>query len=176
MARSASSSWRSNTPITVTFAGAAKNPFVEAAAYNYRAVANCHRGSTAAAIADCQEARQIAERAGDRFRIYLVQFYEGQAYAMAGNPPKACELLEASVALAKELGTTTLLAWGQGLLAMTLLALGDAKAAEELCREAIGLAERTHDRFARALRSLDLGPGVMRACARATPQLPKAPY
>ncbi|HEV2100713.1 MAG TPA: AAA family ATPase [Stellaceae bacterium] len=143
-----------------------RNPFVEAAAYNYRAVANCHRGSTAAAIADCQEARQIAERAGDRFRIYLVQFYEGQAYAMAGNPAKACELLEASVALAKELGTTTLLAWGQGLLAMTLLALGDAKAAEELCREAIGLAERTQDRFARALayRTLGQASAILRPC------------
>ena len=128
-----------------------KNPFVEAAAYNYRAVAYCHQGSAAAAIADCEEARRIAERVGDRFRIYLVQFYEGQAYAMAGNPAKACELLEASVALAKELGTTTLLAWGQGLLAMTLLALGDAGAAELLCGEAIGLAERTHDRFASAL-------------------------
>jgi class 3 adenylate cyclase/tetratricopeptide (TPR) repeat protein len=128
-----------------------KNPFVEAAAYNYRAVAHCHRGSAVAAIADCEEARRIAERVGDRFRIYLVQFYEGQAHAMAGNPAKARELLEASIALAKELGTTTLLAWGQGLLAMTLLALGDAGAAETLCRQAIRLAERTHDRLANAL-------------------------
>ena len=128
-----------------------KNPFVEAAAYNYRAVAYCHQGSAAAAISDCEEARRIAERVGDRFRIYLVQFYEGQAYTMAGSPAKACELLEASVALAKELGTTTLLAWGQGLLAMTLLALSDARAAELLCTEAIELAERTHDRFANAL-------------------------
>ena len=68
-----------------------KNPFVEAAAYNYRAVAHCHRGSAAAAIVDCEEARRIAERVGDRFRIYLVQFYEGHAYAMSGNPQKARE-------------------------------------------------------------------------------------
>ena len=128
-----------------------ENPFVEAAAYNYRAVALCHQGSAVAAIADCEEARRIAERVGDRFRVYLVQFYEGQAHAMAGNPAKARELLEASVALAKELGTTTLLAWGQGLLAMALLALGDAGAAERLCCQAIALAEPTHDRLANAL-------------------------
>ena len=128
-----------------------KNPFVEAAAYNYRAVAHCHQGSAAAAIADCEEARRIAERVGDRFRIYLVQLYESQAYTMAGNPAKAREMLEASITLAKELGTTTLLAWGEGLLAMTLLALGDADAAEPLCRKAMRMAERTHDRLANAL-------------------------
>ncbi len=128
-----------------------KNPFVEAAAYNYRAVAHCYRGSAAAAIADCEEAKRIAERVGDRFRIYLVQFYEGHAYAMSGNPQTARELLEASIALAGELGTTTLLAWGQGLLAMTLLTLGDAAGAQSLCRQAIALAERSHDRLANAL-------------------------
>jgi len=114
-------------------------------------VAHCHRGSAAAAISDCEEAKRIAERVGDRFRIYLVQFYEGHAYAMSGNPQKARELLEASIALADELGTTTLLAWGQGLLAMTLLALGDAANAQLLCRQAIALAEGSHDRLANAL-------------------------
>lgn len=128
-----------------------KNPFVEAAAYNYRAVAHCYRGSAAAAIVDCEEAKRIAERVGDRYRIYLVQFYEGHAHAMSGNPLRARELLEASIALADELGTTTLLAWGQGLLAMTLLALGDARNAQSLCRQAIALAERSHDRLADAL-------------------------
>jgi hypothetical protein len=34
---------------------------------------------------------------------------------------------------------------------MTLLALGDAGGAEPLCRKAIRLAERTHDRLANAL-------------------------
>ena len=143
-----------------------KNPFVEAAAYNYRAVALCHQGSAAAAIADCEEARRIADRVGDRFRVYLVQFYEGQAYTMAGDPAKARELLEASIALAKELGTTTLLAWGQGLLARTLLAQGDAGGAEPLCRTAIRLAERTHDRLANALahRTLAEALAILAPC------------
>ena len=128
-----------------------QNPFVEAAAYNYRAVAHCFRGSAAAAIADCRAAREIAERVGDRFRIYLVQFYEGQAWAMAGDPAKARTLLEDSIALAKELGTTTLLAWGKGLLAISLTALGEMREAETECREALRLAEETHDRLAGAL-------------------------
>lgn len=127
------------------------NPFVEAAAYNYRAVAHCFQGSAAAAIADCRAAKEIAERVGDRFRIYLVQFYEGQAWTMAGDPAKARALLEDSIALAKQLGTTTLLAWGKGLLAMSLLALGEAGGAEAQCREALRLADETHDRLAGAL-------------------------
>jgi tetratricopeptide (TPR) repeat protein len=127
------------------------NPFVQAAAYNYRAVAYCHQGAGAEAIADCAEARRIADRAGDRFRIYLLQFYEGQAYLMVGDPVRARTLLEDSIERAKQLGTTTLLAWGQGLLATSLLALGEHRPVPSLCEEAIKLAEDTCDRLANAL-------------------------
>ena len=93
------------------------------------------------ALADCEDARKVAERAGDRFRIYLLQFYEGQAYMMIGQPARARTVLEDSIALAKQLGTTTLLAWGQGLLATALLELGEHHAVPPLCEEAIRLAE-----------------------------------
>jgi class 3 adenylate cyclase len=128
-----------------------KNPFVQAAAYNYRAVALCHQGSGAEAIADCEEARRLAERSGDRFRIYLLQLYEAQAHSMLGDHPRARKLLEHSIELAKQLGTTTLLAWGQGLLATSLLAASERDAAQRLCEEAIRLAEDTRDRLANAL-------------------------
>ena len=127
------------------------NPFALAAAYNYRAVAYCHQGAGAQAIADCEDARRIAERAGDRFRVYLLQFYESQAYLMIHDPSRARELVENSIVLAKQLGTTTLLAWGQGLLATALLALGEAHLVPALCEEAIRLAEDTRDRLANAL-------------------------
>jgi class 3 adenylate cyclase/tetratricopeptide (TPR) repeat protein len=127
------------------------NPFVQAAAYNYRAVAYCHRGAGAEAIADCEAARALADRAGDRFRVYLLQFYEGQAYLMVGDPSRARQLLEDSIDRAKQLGTTTLLAWGKGLLATSLLALGETQAVPPLCEEATHLAEQTSDRLANAL-------------------------
>jgi tetratricopeptide (TPR) repeat protein len=127
------------------------NPFALAAAYNYRAVAYCHQGAGVQAIADCEDARRIAEQAGDRFRIYLLQFYETQAYLMIHDPSRARELVENSIVLAKQLGTTTLLAWGQGLLATALLALGEAHLVPALCEEAIRLAEDTRDRLANAL-------------------------
>ena len=127
------------------------NPFAQAAAYNYRAVAYCHQGAGAQAIADCEDARRIAERAGDRFRVYLLQFYESQAYLMIHDPSRARELVENSIVLAKQLGTTTLLAWGQGLLATALLALGEGHLVPALCEEAIRLAEDTRDRLANAL-------------------------
>jgi predicted ATPase/class 3 adenylate cyclase len=139
-----------------------RNPFVQAAAYNYRAVAYCHQGAGEQAIADCEEARRVAERAGDRFRIYLLQFYEGQAYVMIGQPSRARELLDHSIALAKQLGTTTLLAWGQGLLATCLLALGEYEAVPLLCEEAIRLAEDTRDRLANALAHRTLGEALAR--------------
>jgi class 3 adenylate cyclase/tetratricopeptide (TPR) repeat protein len=141
------------------------NPFVQAAAHNYRAVAYCHQGAGAEAIADCQEARQVAAGAGDRFRIYLLQFYEGQAYLMIGDPRRAREVLENSIALAKQLGTTTLLAWGQGLLASALLALGEDSPVSALCEEAIRLAEDTRDRLANGLAHRILAE----ALARQTP-------
>ncbi|HSF07423.1 MAG TPA: sigma 54-interacting transcriptional regulator [Methylomirabilota bacterium] len=141
------------------------NPFVQAAAYNYRAVAYCHQGAGVQAIADCEDARRVAERAGDHFRIYLLQFYEGQACLMVGDPSRARELLESSIAHAKQLGTTTLLAWGQGLLATALLALGQVHLAPALCEEAIGLAENTRDRLANALAHRTLAE----ALARLTP-------
>ena len=128
-----------------------RNPYAEAAAYNYRAVAYCQQGSTAAAIADCEQTRQIAEQIGDQFRIYLVQFYEGQAYTMTGNFARARELLEDSIAKAGQMGTTTLLAWGQGLLATALLEFGERDTTVLLCREAIALAEQTVDCAAKAL-------------------------
>jgi class 3 adenylate cyclase/tetratricopeptide (TPR) repeat protein len=138
------------------------NPFVQAAAYNYRAVAYGHQGAGAQAIADCEAGRRVAERAGDRFRVYLLQFYEGQAYIMVDDPGRARELLESSIALAKQLGTTTLLAWGQGLLATALLALGEEEMVPTLCEEAIRLAEDTHDRLANALAHRTLAEALVR--------------
>lgn len=138
-----------------------KNPFVKAAAYNYRAVAYCHQGAGEEAIADCEEARHVAQSAGDRFRIYLVQFYEGAAYLMVGNPQRGRELLEDSIALAKQLGTTTLLSWGQVLLARCLLALGEYKAVPALCEAAINLAEDRHDQLASALARRTLAEALV---------------
>jgi tetratricopeptide (TPR) repeat protein len=134
-------------------------PFVEAAAYNYRAVVYCHQGSPAA-IADCEKVRRIAERIGDRFRVYLVQFYEGQAYITANQSQRARELLEKSIGFADQLGTTTLLAWGQALLATALLELGEAAGALPLCNQAIELAQKTRDPLANALAHRTLAEAI----------------
>jgi class 3 adenylate cyclase/tetratricopeptide (TPR) repeat protein len=128
-----------------------QNPFVEAAAYFYRAVAYGYQGAATEALADCAQVRQLAERTGDRLRIYLLQFGEGHAHTMLGNPDRGRTLLEDNIALGKQLGTTALLAWGQALLAASLLALGKHDGVVPLCQETIRLAEATHDRLAQAL-------------------------
>ena len=135
----------------VRLAHTLQNPFVEAAAYSYRAVAHCYRGAASEAIEDCAQARQLAQRTGDQLRIYLLQYGEGHAHAMLGDPHTARKILEENIAQAKRLGTTALRAWGQGLLAMTLLALGERDAVVPLCQETIQLARDTQDRLANAL-------------------------
>jgi tetratricopeptide (TPR) repeat protein len=70
---------------------------------------------------------------------------------MLGNPDRGRTLLEDNIALGKQLGTTALLAWGQALLAVSLLALGKHDGVVPLCQETIRLAEATHDRLAQAL-------------------------
>jgi class 3 adenylate cyclase/tetratricopeptide (TPR) repeat protein len=125
-----------------------KNPFVEAAAYNYCAVAYCHLAKWSEAIEDCEKARRAAEQAEDKFRIYLVQYYEGQAYTMAGDPVHGRKLLEDSISLAEEFGTKNLLALGKSHLAKCLMNLGQIEGVPALCRESVELAKATHDRLA----------------------------
>ncbi|MBI3988378.1 MAG: AAA family ATPase [candidate division NC10 bacterium] len=129
-----------------------QNPFAEAAAYNYRGtIRGEQRGEWARAIADYQEARHIAERAGDLFRVLMVKFLEGQAHTMAGDPARGRVLLEESLALTEQIGTRFALAWQKTYLAACLLALGELEAVPPLCHEAIRLAEETGDKVRNAL-------------------------
>src|SRR5437870_13727937 len=79
---------------------------------------------------------------------------------MIGEPARERKQLEDSSALSKQLGTTTLLAWGQGLHATSLLALEEVQAVPVLCEEAIRLAEDTRDRLANALAHRTLAEAI----------------
>jgi class 3 adenylate cyclase/tetratricopeptide (TPR) repeat protein len=147
-----------------------QNPFVEAAAYSYRAVAHCYRGSGAEAIEDCGHARQLAEQHGDRLRIYLLQFGEGHAHLLLGDARRGRAILDNNIAAAKQLGTTALLAWGQALLAMCLLALGERGAVAPLCQETIQLADATHDRLASGLAHRMLAEAIGETGSEERPQ------
>jgi tetratricopeptide (TPR) repeat protein len=127
------------------------NPFAEAAAYHYRGMLYDQYGDWPLALADYQEARRVAAHAGDLFRVYLVQFWEGRAATMAGDPARGHGLLEESLALASRLGTRFGLPCQKAFLAACLLALGEPAAALPLCYEAIGLAAETSDRLSNAL-------------------------
>jgi hypothetical protein len=64
------------------------------------------------------------------------------------------------------LGTTTRLAWGQGLLATCLVALDECDTVPGLCEEAIRLAEATRDRLANALAHRILAEALDRLTPR----------
>ena len=128
-----------------------QNPFAEAAAYQYRATIHNQRGAWMQAITDCEEARRSAERAGDLFRVYVIKFFEGRAHTMVGNAARGHILLEESVALSVQLGTTLFLGMVKAYLAECLLALGEYDAVPPLCHEAISLAEETGSKYAKAL-------------------------
>jgi class 3 adenylate cyclase/tetratricopeptide (TPR) repeat protein len=128
-----------------------KNPFAEAAAFFYRGMFHDQRGDWACAIDDYGCARRVAEGAGDLFRIYIVKFWEGRAYARSGDASRGRTLVEEGFALAERIGTKFVLAHGKLSLAECLLALGEPDAAASACRETIALAEESGDRFHAAL-------------------------
>src|SRR5262249_19593030 len=94
-----------------------RNPFAEAAAYFYRGVLQDQRGEWTGAVGDYECARRVAERAGDLFRVYIVKFWEGRAYARAGDASRGRSLVEEGFALAERIGTKFVLAHGKVSLA-----------------------------------------------------------
>ncbi len=128
------------------------NPFGLAAAYNYRAVAYCHQGDGAKAIADCEAARRVAERAGDRFRIYLLQFYEGPGvHRWSATPAKPGSGSSRASRWPRSSEPPRSSPGDRACSRRALLALGEPAAVPALCEEAIRLAEDTRDRLANAL-------------------------
>jgi tetratricopeptide (TPR) repeat protein len=128
-----------------------QNPFATAAAYHYRGMLYDQYGVWTQALADYKAARHLAVQAGDRFRTYLVQVWAGRAHAMAGNPSRGRTLLEESMTLAKQLGTTCAMPCLHTFHTTCLLALGERDGLLLRCHEAIRLAHETGDKFSEAL-------------------------
>jgi tetratricopeptide (TPR) repeat protein len=127
------------------------NPFAEAAAISLRGVAELFRGDWDQAITHFQQAREIAERSGDLFRVYLTKVWEGWAHTSAGDAGRGRRLLDEALALSVQLGTKFNLAYLKANLVSSLLALGDLEPARSLCQEAIDLAEATGEPLAKGL-------------------------
>jgi class 3 adenylate cyclase/tetratricopeptide (TPR) repeat protein len=138
------------------------NPFAEAAAVSLHGVACLFRGDWHPAITDFQQAREIAERAGDLFRVYLTKVWEGWAHASAGDPGRGRRLLDEALALSVQLGTKFNLAYLKANLASSLLALGDLEPVRSLCQEAIDLAEATGEPLAKGLACRTLAEACIR--------------
>jgi class 3 adenylate cyclase/tetratricopeptide (TPR) repeat protein len=135
-----------------------KSPYTEAACFHYRGIIRDQQGQWELAIADYGAARKIAEAAGDLFRVYLITFMEGRAVHMAGDLARGRKLVEDSMALATQIGTTFLLGQAKTLLADCCLA--DNEDVRSLCTDAISLAEKAGDRFTKALALRSLGEGL----------------
>ena len=82
-------------------------------------------GAWPQALADYEAAQRLAAQAGDRFRSYIVQVWAGRAHTMAGNPSRGRTLLEESMTLAKQLGTTFAMSCLHAFYTACLLALGE---------------------------------------------------
>ncbi|WP_089721732.1 tetratricopeptide repeat protein [Candidatus Entotheonella palauensis] len=128
-----------------------QSPFAQAAAYHYRGIVQAQRGAWSQAIADYRAARAVAQQAGDLFRVYTVNFWEGRTHTVSGHAAQGRVLLEEGLAFATRIGTKFDLPHGKANLAACLLALGDVEAVPALCQEAIDLASETGDHFFKAL-------------------------
>ena len=128
-----------------------RDPSAEAAAWQNRAFVLEHRGDLTRALGEYAKARRIAERVGDRFRLYIINVLEIRAHVLAGDPRGGRVLVEAAQAFAEQTKTRFLLASLRLGLATCLLALGETAAAVSPCREAIEWAEQAGEKFTRAL-------------------------
>ncbi len=128
-----------------------QSPFAQAAAYHYRGIVYAQRGVWEQAISDYRAAREVAQQAGDLFRVYTVNFWEGRAQTTSGNADQGRILLEEGLAFATRIGTKFDLPHGKANLAACLLAQGEVETVPALCRGAIDLAVETGDQFFKAL-------------------------
>ncbi|PON16433.1 hypothetical protein C2W62_18480 [Candidatus Entotheonella serta] len=128
-----------------------QSPFAQAATYHYRAIVYAQRGLWDQAISDYQEAREVAQNAGDLFRVYTVNFWEGRTRTTAGHADQGRTLIEEGLAFATSIGTKFDLPHGKANLAACLLTLGGVETVPTLCQEAIDLASETGDHFFKAL-------------------------
>jgi predicted ATPase/class 3 adenylate cyclase len=133
-----------------------RNPFAEAAAHMYRGSVFDQRGDWPAAVKEYNEAQQLAVRAGDAFRQYLIDGQRGRALAMCGDVAGGARALEGALAFAARRKTTFVLPWMQSYLAEIRLVQGAVAAARELGDAALRLAEAAGDKHGRmsALRVL----------------------
>jgi tetratricopeptide (TPR) repeat protein len=146
-----------------------QNPFAESSAYHFRGCVRDQRGEWSLAIADYEEGRAIADRAGDLFRIHLIKSWEGRAHALNGDPVRGRTLLEESSALAEQIGTKFGLPGLKAWLADCLFRLGELDAARSFCEESIRLGEDSADRYMLALAHRTLGE-ILSRLERSRPQ------
>ncbi|HLD78064.1 MAG TPA: tetratricopeptide repeat protein, partial [archaeon] len=139
-----------------------QNPYAEAAAVFLHGVVNLLRGEWNQAITGLEEARQIADRTGDLFRVYLTKLWEGRVHISVGDPRRGQVLLEEALVLSNQLGTKFMLGHLKANLAAALVAVGDFDAATRLCQEAIQLAGETGEKFGKALAHRVLAEAVSR--------------
>jgi class 3 adenylate cyclase/tetratricopeptide (TPR) repeat protein len=148
--------------LSIELAQKIKNPYAEAAGYHYRGIIHDQQGQWQLALEQYMEAKNIAEKAGDMFRVYIVKFMEGRAFHMADNRAQGLQLIEDSIALAAKLGTQFLLGQAKTVLAAGRLADGRVDEARSLCMEAISLADKAGDRFTQSLARRSLAECLAR--------------
>jgi hypothetical protein len=107
-----------------------------------------------------------AEAAGDHFRVYILNLWEGGAYSKAGDPAAGRVLVEQGLRFAEKIGTVFALAVGKAFLAACAVALGD-DAGPALCRDALLMAEKTSDRFPQAMAYRALAEALVQDRAQA---------
>jgi tetratricopeptide (TPR) repeat protein len=148
----------------VALAGELTDPFAEAAALQYRGTAYDQQGDWSRAMVDFDTARRAAEAAGDHFRLYMVNLFQGWSHCKAGNPGPGRVLVEHGLGLAEKIGTAFLFALGKAFLVECAVALREDDA-PALCRDALIEAEKASDRFAQLVAYRSLAEALMQGGA-----------
>lgn len=115
-------------------------------------------GNMKRCVEDFEHSKNLAEEAGDQFRVYLVHGERGFPYILDGNWLEADKDLSKCVALAAQIGTNFVLGKYQAFLAQVRLHQGRTAEAIDLARGAVQFATEGNQPWPRivAARTLAL--------------------
>jgi len=133
-----------------------KNPFAKAATYFNRGLIFSFGGEWTRCHADYDQCRELSQRIGDPFRIYIVDVCQCWAFADSGRSDLGLPLGERALAASEQLSTTFMIALAKAGLAACLLDAGERDKAITLSQDTVQTGKDTSYRTGSALANRTL--------------------
>jgi class 3 adenylate cyclase/tetratricopeptide (TPR) repeat protein/DNA polymerase III delta prime subunit len=134
----------------------------EAANLYYRAIVYEHKGEWDRVVESARAGLEIAERLGDRFRVYVLNAVLGYGLVRLGKAQTGIETIEKSIRLAEQLGTTYLVSWALCWLSEAYLSQGNVDQALTAASRARALLSPGSDAYGESRAARSYGDALFR--------------